>query len=298
MINNKVAVLVNSCDSYSDIWQYFFYFVDTYWKDCPYKFYLNTETSFYDYTAPCGEKLENINSKIGLPWSKRLINALNSIREEYVIHILDDSFILENVNQNTIEKCLSNMENDKNIGCFHFEEHIPNPYNTKENGYGFRQMDSRESFLSTAHATLWRKTFLKKILRKDENPWQFELYGTERIRHYREKVYALSADSPSVIHYYVKGRGGYGISGGKWAPNTVNLFKKHNLTCDFSKRGFYDIDKMTAVDLMGTNPKLSFFDKLFLPVSDKKLFKEKMEPRVLKLESKIDILGRLKNLFN
>lgn len=120
MKDSKVAVLVNSCDSYSDIWQYFFFFVNKHWKNCPYEFYLNTETLTYDYTTPCGASLKILNSKTGTPWSKRLIMALDTIDEEYIIHILDDSFLLQDVNQDMINKCLSDMENDKSIGCFHF----------------------------------------------------------------------------------------------------------------------------------------------------------------------------------
>ena len=44
MSNNRCAVLVTSCDSYSDIWDPFFKLMDAYWQDIPYKVYLNTET--------------------------------------------------------------------------------------------------------------------------------------------------------------------------------------------------------------------------------------------------------------
>lgn len=292
-VSDKVAVLVGTCDAYNDIWRYFFYFVDIHWKDCPYQFYLLTEEYSYDWTSPLGSELKVIHTKKGSPWSERILVALKEIKEDYIVFILDDSFILDPVRQNVIESCVSELEKDKMIGCFHFEEFIPNPYHIKSDFIEFRQMDKRENFLASAYVTLWRKTFLKKILQKKESPWQFELYATERCRHYKEKIYVLDEDSPSVIHYYIKGKGGYGVSGGKWAPNTVNLFKKYSLECDFSKRGFYDADKILEEEKKPRNPKLSFVDKILLPFTDMKLFKEKIDPRIQLLRARIDIKGRI-----
>ena len=293
---NSVAVLVGSCDSYSDIWRYFFYFVDIHWKDCPYQFYLLTEEYSYDWTSPSGSELKVIHTKKGSPWSERILVALNEIKEDYIVFILDDSFILDPVRQHIIDMCKCEMDRDKLIGCFHFEEYLSNPYHMNSERYGFRQMDKRENFLASAYVTLWRKSFLMKILRRKENPWQFELYATERCRHYKEKIFVLGENEPSVIHYYIKGKGGYGISGGKWAPNTVNLFNKYALQCDFYKRGFYDVDKILEEDTKSINPKLSFIDKLLLPFTDWALFKGKIEPRIRLLSAKIDIIGRLKDI--
>ena len=50
-MNQKLTVLVNSCDSYSDLWNTFFDVLRLQWHDCPYEIILNTETKNYSYNG-------------------------------------------------------------------------------------------------------------------------------------------------------------------------------------------------------------------------------------------------------
>lgn len=50
MENNtpQLAILVLSCDKYSDLWDDFFNLKDKFWPECPYSCYLATDTKEYN----------------------------------------------------------------------------------------------------------------------------------------------------------------------------------------------------------------------------------------------------------
>lgn len=41
---NNCAILLSTCDKYEDAWLPFFTLFKTYWKECTFPIYLNTET--------------------------------------------------------------------------------------------------------------------------------------------------------------------------------------------------------------------------------------------------------------
>ena len=173
---------------------------------------------------------------------------------------------------------------------------MPNPYNMQKEFGNFRLRDKREPYLAVARVILWRKSFLKKVLRKNESIWDFEIYATMRCSHYKEKLYVWNTKEFLPFHVYVKGKYSYGITCGRWGLGTPNLFEKHGVKCDFSKRGFMDYDKQ-EIEWSKVEKKLTFFEKLFMPLTDWKRFKSKVRPKIKKLKAKIDIKGRLIDVF-
>jgi hypothetical protein len=57
-MSNDLSILVNSCDSYDDLWEPYFSLFHVQWADCPYPVYLNTETKRYNRSDM---KIETIN---------------------------------------------------------------------------------------------------------------------------------------------------------------------------------------------------------------------------------------------
>lgn len=47
MNNTNMVILVLSCDKYKYAWDDFFNLRDKFWPDCPYKWYLVTESADY-----------------------------------------------------------------------------------------------------------------------------------------------------------------------------------------------------------------------------------------------------------
>ena len=92
------AMFMLSCDKYSDLWDDFFNLKERFWPDCPYNWYLVTESKCYKRDGvtliKCGKELD---------WAGRLRFALNSVDATYIGIFLDDSFLESKVDTSIIE---------------------------------------------------------------------------------------------------------------------------------------------------------------------------------------------------
>ena len=115
-LNNRITILVNSCDTYDDLWFAFFTLLKKYWNPLDIPIILNTESvdCFYD-----GLNIKCVHPQDkNVPYGERLLNALKYVDTEYVIIMLDDFFLRESVNADDITQIVNWMDNDKNIVYF------------------------------------------------------------------------------------------------------------------------------------------------------------------------------------
>ena len=147
---------------------------------------------------------------------------------------MDDFILTDYVDQEEIEKDISYMENDKTIACFNY---LPIPGEPEAIKYDrYMQMPKKTPFRINLQAALWRKSYLMKFIRKHENPWQFENWGSIRARRYSDKIYHLRKDAKRVFIYTDGGI----IADERWHTEAaVELLKKEGYNIDFSARTIY-----------------------------------------------------------
>ena len=95
-MQSETAILVMSCDAYSDLWHDFAVLKKKYWADCEYPTYLvtnNTECKEEGIKTICGDDLN---------WTGRLLFALNEVKSRYVILLLEDYYITNTVDSKTV----------------------------------------------------------------------------------------------------------------------------------------------------------------------------------------------------
>lgn len=263
---NNTCILVCSCDKYDDIWNVFFFFLKKYWPDCDYPIFLSTETKKYvDHTL----NVTVLNDNKSKTWSKRIINALRRIKSKNVIIILDDFFILSNVDKDNLEGAINIINNHKEIACLSFL-HTMKVIKTKKLGQ-FYCRNKKSTYIVNLLPGLWKRKALISLLSPYENAWQFEWFGTERARISNWEFYSLDNDSCSIIPFNISLTDGYGLCQGKWTKETRTLFKREGIDIDLTKRGFCNPSLInTFVDI----PRFTFSYKintLFyggLPVED------------------------------
>lgn len=256
-MNNKCAVIVCSCDAYEDIWDPFFLLMDKYWKDIPYKVYLNTETINYN------KKFENFSvESLTLPseykkekttWSQRMLSVLERIEEEYVFILIEDFFLRERVQTELFEELLNQMDNEPSMTQIQFFGTRLNCDNLRQNVISDK-IEIEEIVSGKAKVvfvpTLWRKETLVKWMRPHESIWAFESCGSKRAYRwkYPEKVYRIS--SPAIFNYLWE-KECYCVVNGKWMihPLLTNLFKENGIEIDFDKRGTITMDQWDSVDM-------------------------------------------------
>lgn len=231
-INNLCSILVNSCDAYRTTWSPFFTLFDKYYKDCPFKVYLNTEKEKCNFN-----NVVTLNSNAS-SWSERLISCLQAIDTKYVILLLDDFFIQKNVDSEFILNSIKIMEEDEKINCIYFKKISTNylgDYNSS-----FSIMDPSKKYALNFQASIWNRNDLLRLLPKNGDAWFIEeqtYLGEEKLFLCMKKGSTKHLKN-DVFNYLWSIKTGYGVCKSKWLWNNPKLFKKENITVNFFELGF------------------------------------------------------------
>lgn len=238
MDKEKCTVLINSCDSYSDLWEPFFKLFKKYWNNCPFEIVLNTETkSFVDDELVV--RVVNYPDCKSSAYGKRIKNCLKSIKTPYVILLLDDFFLREPVNEDLIEKTIKYLDDNPDVTCFNFDVAFDR-YDEDDGRFDEYLKRSRfGEYRYNMQAGIWRTQDLYDAWKPNESPWDWELYGNVRSWNDDRKIYILKPEIKTPIEY------GYypdvwGVYRGKWVLEDVQqLFEENNICIDYELRGVY-----------------------------------------------------------
>ncbi len=241
-MNNSITVLVNSCDAYEDTWYPFFKLFSIYWKDCPYRIILNTESKTFEMSGMSIECFQFFKDK-KVPYGKRIIRHLQEINTEYVLVLIDDFFLQKQVDMEEIEKCRQWMDKNKNIAYFSFAP-IKDKYNEKSMEFlGYEKRPTVGRYKINFQAALWRTSNFLKSWKAHENPWTYERYGTVRSFFDESEYYCIHGGGVTPIDYGAKYGEAWNIVAGLWVKDSVDgLFKKHGIVVDYERRGILQCD--------------------------------------------------------
>lgn len=167
-------MLVLSCDAYSALWGDFFNLRDKYWPDCPYKWYLVTESKDFQRDG-----VEVIKCGKDFNWAGRLRYALHLVDTKYVGIYLEDYFISAKVDNARIEKMLILMEKDGistiNVGDV-FEWIISQQPSKEYYAEHLIKIPAHLRWGLSTESTIWNKQYLLDTLGVgDYSAWQFEI---------------------------------------------------------------------------------------------------------------------------
>lgn len=231
---NNTAVLVLSCDKYSDIWPVFFDFFDKYWSDCPYPVYLATNTLKYERKG-----VIQLFSNKHTTWSDELATILQQIKEKNVILILEDYFIYKHVNNNEIKTLIDLFENKNaafcRLACFPKMYDELWPFKKFKDVVDYGEISPDVKYRVCLQTALWNKNDLSSLLKAEENPWQFEIEGSLRSNELNKPFLCLISN-PDIkevhgpITYYCTA-----LSAGKWMRGAVKLCKENNIAINSNR---------------------------------------------------------------
>lgn len=232
-MNKEYTVLILTCDKNMDVMPYFFEFFEKYWPTFNSDIFVDTESiRKIDTKYKCN--FPNKKYRWDDPWSGRLKDCLEQIDSEFVLIIMDDFFFTDYVDEKEINRCVQLMNQNKDIACFNFA-YSNSPYDKKEYER-YVLVNKKAPFRMNLQTALWRKATLIKYIRRHENPWQFEIWGSKRIRRYKERIYHLDKGAKKIFTYPVGGV----LADGKWRTNeSVDLLKREGIVFDENKRGVY-----------------------------------------------------------
>jgi len=176
-MNSKIALLVLSCDKYSELWVPLLQSFQEKWPDCTFEKYL---VSNYKEIVSSEFKILNIGDDIS--WSSNLLKALNILKNDYqyVFITLDDLFLNEKVNTEYLLKIFNSFfENNGN-----YLQLIKSPLGILKYNKYFGEIKPESIYRTTCVFALWKISTLEDILIPSENAWEFEKKGAVRSNSY------------------------------------------------------------------------------------------------------------------
>jgi len=186
-VNNKVALLVHSCDRYEFLYKGFEYFFTRHWNfDIPCNYYFATEEKTVAIKG-----FKNIRSGKG-EWSDRLSRLLKKIPEEYILYFQEDMWLNKDVNENFFKQLFETAitRNWKQVKLHSAEVYKTLPTPIFIEGFNIAAVDNAASeYLMSHQVTLWNKQFLIAQLPVGEHPWRNERRGTKRLKKMHPEIF-------------------------------------------------------------------------------------------------------------
>lgn len=231
-LKSDLSVIVQTCDRYSDVWNGFYMLFNKYWGNCPYPVFHVSETK-----CSGQEKIQTILTG-ELEWSGRLIAALDKVDSDFVLLLLEDYYLIKNVDERQIEHCISILKANPNAAYLRVFP-VPGP----DADYpGFTDTGiilNSSAYSVSTQATIWRREALKSMLLGHETVWDFELKGSERIAHFTYDLLCLK-----INHSGKKAEHGdypytylcTAVYKGKWMKEAIQLCEKEKIILDLKYR--------------------------------------------------------------
>ncbi len=232
--SDDTALLVLSCDKYSDVWNPFFSFFFKYFPTCPYPVYLGTNYLKFEHPS-----VITLNSGIITDWSTETKRIIEQIPYNYIILLLEDYFLYKPVDASLLNDCIDISK--RHNALFMLLAAFPNKYVKEWWNYKLLEEDQRfgiiengQKYKISLQTGLWNKKKWLEIIKEGESPWEFETKGSSRSQSYT----TLSVKGNPALNY-VHGPFIYlcsAITQGIWMRETIKLSKKENIYIDTSKR--------------------------------------------------------------
>lgn len=225
--NDKMSILVCSCDKYADIWTPMFKMFFKFWSDCPYKVYLMTNHKKCE-----NERVISLNIGDDISWSLGFRKALQMIEEEYVFVIMEDYILKKSVDYKDFEDLIDYMKAE-NAVCVRT---MPSLY-ADEPGYGmFKQIrigevKRNDPYRISLQAGMWNRNYLISIIDDKDSAWEFEHMGSKRSRYDHSKILCTIDKENIIFDYYCTG-----VIQGYWVQEAIDLCEANGVYVDLNRR--------------------------------------------------------------
>ncbi len=249
--STNCTIVVLSCDKYSDLWNPFFKLLSIQWENCNLPVVLVTESKQYNCEYM---EIKTFNPRRpNVPWSRRVLECLKSIKTKYIILMMDDFFLKSKVLIGKLNECFVWMEATDDLASISFVPSLWEDIALEEYG-GFVERPKGGLYRVNCQIALWNREKLIKLIRPYENPWDFEWMASCRADRTEWRFLASNKEKPWVFDYDF-GSGGGGVHRGKWSEGVKELFDQYEIQMDYEQRGWDDEPAMALSSKAMPNPK-------------------------------------------
>lgn len=215
------ALLVPSCDKYSDIWPYFFKLLFKYWPEVSnYPIILLSNHKRY-----LDERVTTLTVGEERSWSDNVALALSQIENEYVMVMLEDFLLTERVDIDVLTQYFTFMQ-ENSAGYLRLMANPP-PNHLLRNSVDIGEIRKGAEYRTSLQLAFWKKDILQTILLPGESPWEFELKGSIRSQKLSEPFLSIQLSAKQPILYFPNS-----IVRGMWVIEAVQYLRS---------QGFHEI---------------------------------------------------------
>lgn len=227
-MNNKIAIVVSSCDFFQDCWEPFIFSLKKYWSDCPYPVYIISNEKEID--TP--KWISFIKVGKDRLFASNLRAALHKIDVDYIIYLQEDYWLNQKVDNNAIVKhvefCLQNQLDYLRL-TFPFLD---------GNNYGgcYKEHNLRQRYAICLQAAIWKTETLLALLREGDSGWDFE-YKIQQYAiktHTRVLAAGLTEEHQHEGINYVRGTA---VRKGLWTIEGYRFLQENGFKDLLIKRG-------------------------------------------------------------
>lgn len=219
-MENKVALIVLSCDKYADMWDIFFGYFFKNWPDCPFKVYLVANKMSYAHS-----RVTTLQSGEDLDWSSSLRKCISQITEECLFFIYEDALISKKVNTSEISNYYK-IFIDQSLNYLRLR---PSPRPDIKISKNIGVIERESVYRTTLFLSFWKKPFFLDMLRDGESAWEFEVNGTVRSKNY-DGFCATYKDVFVYTHCIIRG---------KWINSSYNKVINEGYSLKFERDMLY-----------------------------------------------------------
>lgn len=198
------AILVVSCDRYSDLWRPFFSLFFRYWPECPWPVYLlSNEQRFSD------SRVRAICVGPDAGFSANLLRALEQVTDEWVVTWVEDRPPIARVDTELLMRI---VDDARRQDADYLKLLLEHPLAHRSSSALIGAVPPNFKYRVSLTVALWRRTILLGLLRPGETPWEIELHsGPERALLLGARCMALSprlrgSEPIRTLHLVLKGR--------------------------------------------------------------------------------------------
>jgi len=213
MYDERLAVLVNSCDKYADIWPIFFQLFFKYWPDCPYPVYLGSNEKTYDDTRVTTICVGPDNN-----WADSAKAMVAKLPTENLLWFLDDYFLwgpvpterVADLYVRFLKRKANYLRMRPSGGSDRLKRVVDDELIELLPGVGYR---------TSLDNAFWRREALLNLLKPGESPWEMEFHGSRR----SDQLSGFYATRNTVFHRT------NGLERGKWLRYNLPLLAREGM---------------------------------------------------------------------
>ena len=231
-MDNRLSIVVVSCDKYEDIVRYYLFYLKAHWPNCDYNIYVAEEEidlhSEIATTVLCGK---------GANWTKAAITTINSTDSQYILLSNDDYYIYKDIDGKEIKKVLDFiMANGIKYYRFPHAAQKGKRYEKYKENVNVERIPTTVPYGITIGTAIWERNEILRILGDGtKSAWDLESDFSRQAtlgkkgQYYNDYV----SDRRDLLHYV------HMATWGKWIPSAARTLKEHgHCEIDYSQRGF------------------------------------------------------------